>query len=257
MNKILTGALVGVCTVIALVLIVGMVQFRWPWEALPEIATVEVAVTTPTEARIVDIEPVSLDCRARIHAEVPVQVVRDHAVFGQVYRTDVVELQATGDVDTCVDGNSADVIHRLDGTTEIVIDGSSIVFVRPRVDAVASIDGVSEHKGAVGKFTDAVPGVSSDLGLTPLAFAYAQMTIGSSQCMQEAYAVTEQILIDAYRQQFIDQGEDPDRLSVRIDGEPLFPDVAPLETSSGVRLSVGDGGIVCSVASQVGATPSR
>ena len=83
-------------------------------------------------------EPISLDCRARIHAEVPVEGRREHELLGQVYRTDTVSMLAVGDVDTCVEGTSAEVVHHRDGTTEVIIPGESILFVRPRVDAVAT-----------------------------------------------------------------------------------------------------------------------
>ena len=55
----------------------------------------------------------------------------------------------------------------------VIIPGESILFVRPRVDAVATADSVHEGKGTIGKLTDSFPWVDSDVGLTPLAYAYA------------------------------------------------------------------------------------
>ncbi|MEL7157578.1 MAG: hypothetical protein AAFN30_13375 [Actinomycetota bacterium] len=228
----------------------GLLRFAGP--ALPDFTAVEVDVTLPDEARIVAVEPISLDCRARVHAQVPVEGVREHSAFGRVYRTDRVTLDAVGDVDTCVDGSGTTVHHRTDGTTDVVIDGSSIVFVRPRVDAVASAESLTVDQGLVGKLTDVAPWVDDNLGLTPLTYAYAQNVIGSSDCMRTAYSVTEGLLVDAYRQQFIDQGIDPDQLTVTIDGEPHFDDPADIELGEGVRLSVGNGSITCVASDDVG-----
>ncbi len=227
----------------------GLVSFGGP--SLPEFNQVEVAVTVPDEARIVGVESIALDCRARVHAEVPVEGTREHRLFGQTYRTDTVTLTAVGDVDTCVDGSSAVLTRHRDGTTEVVIDGSSIVFVRPRVDAVATADSVNVDQGFVGELTDVVPWVDDDLGLTPLAYAYAQTVIGSSECMRTAYTVTEELLIEAYREQFIEQGVDPDTLTVRIEGEPDFDDPAPVELE-GVRMQVGSGAVTCVASDDLG-----
>ncbi|MEM8924757.1 MAG: hypothetical protein AAGD35_14735 [Actinomycetota bacterium] len=234
----------------------GLLRFSGP--DLPDFTAVEVEVSLPEEARIVAVEPISLDCRARVYAEVPVEGVREHRAFGAVYRTDRVKLDAVGDVDTCVDGAAAEVRHNTDGSTEVVIPGESIVFVRPRVDAVATIDSLEVDQGFIGELTDVFPGVDDDLGLTPLAYAYAQNVIGSSECMSTAYDVTEDILIDAYRQQLIDQGVDPDNLSVRIEGQPTFTDPPDIALEDGVKLSVGDGAVTCVASDDVGgvSTPS-
>ncbi len=252
MKKLFAGALVGVVAFAGFAVWSNMIDVRFPWQVLPEFAEVEVELSLPEEARIVEVEPIALDCRARIHAEVPVEGRREHSLFGQVYRTDTVTMQATGDVDTCVEGTSADVIYRRDGSTEVIIPGESILFVRPRVDAVATADSVHEGKGTIGKLTDSFPWVDSDVGLTPLAYAYAQNVIGSSQCMEAAYSVTQQVLIDAYRQQFIDQGADPESLTVRIDGRPLFPDAPPIDMGDDVTMAVTDEEIRCSTADGLG-----
>ncbi len=252
MNKILTGAILGIVAFAGFAVWSNVIDIRFPWQVLPEFADVQVDLTLPEEARIVEVEPIALDCRARIHAEVPVEGRREHSVFGKVYRTDTVTMQATGDVDTCVEGTSADVVYKRDGSTEVIIPGEAILFVRPRVDAVATAATVDETKGAFGKLTDAFPWVDSDLGLTPLAYAYAQTVIGSSQCMEAAYSVTEEVLIDAYRQQFIDQGADPATLTVRIDGQPLFPDAPEVDMGEDVTMSVGTGQISCTTADGLG-----
>lgn len=251
MKRLLTALLAGGLLVLFGTLLgqVGLLSFSPP--TLPRFTEIDVEVTLPEEARIVAIEPISLDCRARVHARVPVVGTRQHEAFGQVYRTDRVTLDAVGDVDTCVDGNSARVEHHRDGTTDVIIPGESIVFVRPRVDAVATGDSLTVSRGFIGKLTDAFPWVDDNLGLTPLAYAHAQNVIGSSECMQTAYAVTEGMLVDAYRDQFIEQGVDPDALTVRIEGEPLFSEPADIDMD-GVDLRVGDGPVRCVASDDLG-----
>ena len=63
--------------------------------------------------------------------------------------------------------------------------------------------------------------------------------------MQAAYSVTKDLLVDAYRQQFIDQGADPLKLTVRIDGVPLFLEPAPLELGEGVEMAAGTSEVAC------------
>ncbi|MGH1489136.1 MAG: hypothetical protein ACRBK7_07030 [Acidimicrobiales bacterium] len=219
--------------------------------SLPSFTSIDVQLSLPDEARITAVEPISLSCRARIFAEVPVEGEREHEAFGVVYRTDRIDMRAYGDVDTCVDGNGAKITHHGDGTTDVVIDGESILFVRPRVDAVRTASSVDIDKDFVGKIVDAFPWVDDNLGLTPMAYAYAQNVIGSSECMRAAYSVTEEVLIDAYRQQVIDQGVDPERLSVTIDGEPNFGDPTPLEMGD-LDMRVGAGNVVCTADGQAG-----
>lgn len=226
----------------ALALAFGIVRFSGP--SLPEFSQVSVDLTLPEEARIVDVQPIRLDCRARVFAEVPVEGRREHEAFGRVYRTDRITMRAYGDVDTCVDGSGTEVTHHNDGTTDVVIDASSIVFVRPRVDAVRTASTVDIDKDVVGKFVDAFPWVDDNLGLTPAAYAFAQNVIGSSSCMETAYLLTEGMLIDAYRDQAIEQGVDPDRLEVTIEGQPTFTDPDPVELGD-VELWPGSSGIIC------------
>lgn len=209
----------------------------------------EVRVEVPSGARIVAIEPVSLDCRARVHARVPVEAVRRHSVFGQVYRTDRVTLDAVGDVDTCVDGAGATISRAGDGAVSVTVDASAVTFVRPRVDAAATAGSLTEHEGQVGKLTDVLPWVDDNLGLTPLAYAYAQDVIGGSRCMEAAYSVTEDLLRDAYRRQAVAQGADPALVTVTITGRPAFGDPAAegAAAPAGVELRTGAAEPTCTV----------
>jgi hypothetical protein len=252
MNKIMGGAVAGVVFVGGFLLWLGVVDLRFPWQVLPEFNQVSVAVGLPDEARIIGVEPIHLDCRARVYAEVPVHGTREHRLFGQVYRTDTIDMTALGDIDTCVEGASAQVHHLRDGTTEVVIPGESIVFVRPRVDAVATADSVRVTKGHVSRLTDVFPWVDTDAGLTPLAYAYAQSVIGSSECTETAFAVTEQVLVDAYTEQFVANGADPEDLRVRIEGRPDFPS-APAVDLGDLEMDVEHDAISCVAADQIGA----
>ncbi len=233
-----------VAILVAIVYVTGIVKISAPSLPLPEFASVDMEITLPDEARITKVEPISLDCRARVFAEVPVEGQREHEAFGVVYRTDRITMHAYGDVDTCVDGAGAAITHNTDGTTDVVIPGESIVFVRPRVDAVRTAGSVDVDKDFVGKIVDAFPWVDDNLGLTPAAYAYAQNVIGSSECMRTAYGLTEDILIDAYTDQVVEQGVDPDKLTVTIDGEPHFGDPTPLDLGD-LDMHVGSGAITC------------
>lgn len=255
MNKFLGGVVAGAVFLAGAALYLGVANMQWPWSVLPEFNEVEVSLTLPEEARIVGVQPIALDCRARVFAEVGIDGQRNHELFGKVYRTDRIEMTAFGDVDTCVEGTSAQVLYRPDGRTEVVIPGESIVFVRPRVDTVATADSVSVSKGFVGRLTDVFPWVDADLGLTPLAYAYAQDVIGSSECMEAAYLLTEQILIDAYTQQFIENGADPQSLSVTIDGRPTFGSGEMAPQLGDLDLAPTDGAIACTLSDDIaGAT---
>ena len=256
MKRVLAGVSIGAVFTLAIVLAAwtGVISFTPPWQiAFPDFTETEVEISLPEEARIVAVEKITLDCRARVHAEVPIEGKRDHLAFGQVYRTDTVEMTAYGDLDTCVSGHSASVQRHADGTTEVVIPGESIVFVRPRVDTVRTAETVTVDKGLVGKLTDVAPWVSDDLGLTPLAYAHAQNVIGSSSCTAAAYDVTEQLIIDAYTEQFIDQGADPDSLSVTIDGDPIFAADVPADFGDNVQMGTTGGDVTCTPADGLGA----
>lgn len=244
MNRLIQGAIIGGFVVVLLTMATAVDLISLPGPRLPGLGKVNVDVQLPEEARIVDVEAINLDCRARIHAEIPVEGIRQREALGVTYRTDRITLTAVGDIDTCVDGSAATVEHKPDGSTEVVIPGESIQFVRPRVDTVKTADSVAVDRDVVGKISDALPWVDDNLGLTPLAYAYAQNVIGSSQCMRAAYQVTEEILINAYREQIIEQGADTDSLNVRIEGEPAFTDPPPIE-SGDIELRVSGDRVTC------------
>lgn len=246
MKRIVGGALAGAALIVGLGLWSGIAHMQFPWTPDLDFTEVDLALTLPDEARITAVEPITLDCRARVHASIPIEGKREHSAFGRVYRTDTIEMEAIGDVDTCIEGSAAQIEYHSDGTTDITIQGEDIVFVRPRVNAVETADSVKTNKGLIGKWTDVFPWVDDDLGLTPLAYAWAQNVIGGSECMQAAYEVTESMLIDAYTQQFIDAGADPDKLRVTIEGSPIFEDPPPLELGE-VEMTIDYAAIACAV----------
>lgn len=250
MKRILGGAFLGAFLLSVGAVWSGVVAFHFPWQVIPDFTDVEMEITLPEEAQIVAVDQIALDCRARIYAEVPVEGRREHTAFNRVYRTDTVEMTAYGDVDTCVEGNSTQVVYRRDGTTEVIIPAESILFVRPRVDTVASADTVEVNRGLVGRFTDIFPWVSDDLGLTPAAYAYAQQVIGSSECMEAAYEVTEEVLIEAYTEQFIENGANADELTVTIDGTPNFG--PSIEADLGeIEMTVDSDAITCTLSDEL------
>ncbi|MDH3752495.1 MAG: hypothetical protein OEU32_01385 [Acidimicrobiia bacterium] len=200
----------------------GALTINWPWNKLPDVASNEVTVTYDAPARIVEIEPIGLDCRARVHAEVPVNGRKEHSVFGQVYRTDTVEVLAIGDIDTCLSADAVEITETAPGSVRVTIPAESIQFVRPRVDAIATQDSVRFDKGFVGKLTDALPWVSDQEGLTPAGYAFAQTVIGGSECMEQAYELTKSVLLDAYAEQATGLGLGQAAVEVQIVGEPDF-----------------------------------
>ncbi len=214
--------------VVALLLVValfsfGWVDINWPWEDIvTEETTIEIPVDEAGPAQIVSIEPIALDCRARISAEVPVIGTQRTEVAGATVSTDTVRLRAVGDVDTCVRSDGVEVIERADGTWGVIIDAEAIEFVRPRIDAVATMNSVETDRGIVNQVVEALPWTNEDDTLTPAAFAFAQTVIGSSDCMMAAYDQTSAALEDAYRQQLVDQGGDPADIDVIISGVPNF-----------------------------------
>lgn len=224
----------------------GIISFDWPWK-IDEIAAIETSVIVEEPPTIFRIEPINLDCRARVHAEVPLRGVREHQILGQVYRTDTVTMTAIGDVDTCVEADGVEVIERSDGGFSIIVPGDSIKFVRPRVDAVRTAESVSFDKGFVGKLTDVFPWVSDDNSLTTSAYVYAQGVIGGSDCMRAAYEHTSTMIVDAYRSQMESQGGDGGAIDVRIEGEPDFDQNPPAELE-GLDFDIAAGGARCEVA---------
>ena len=237
--------IVGGLVVFAL-LGIGIVSFSWPWET-EAFAKVETEVTMPEPATIRRIEPIALDCRARVTAEVPVEGRREHSLLGQVYRTDTVSLRAIGDVDTCVSSRDVAIRGWDDGGFTVIVPGDSIRFVRPRVDAVATARTVEVDKGLVGKVTDVFPWVSDDSGLTPAAYAFAQDVIGGTDCMQAAYDSTSALIVEAYRNQMVEQGGDPELVEVRINGDPDFDQHPPTDLGD-VEFEIDESGATCEVA---------
>lgn len=200
----------------------GWLDINWPWE---DVVTQETAVAvdfTEGPPQITKITPVSLDCRARIAAEVPVVGTQKTQVAGATVSTDTIRMLAVGDVDTCVSTEGVDVVERTDGTIGVIIDASAIEFVRPRVDAVATMNSVTTDRGIVNQIFEALPFTNENDELTPAAFAFAQTVIGGSDCMQAAYDQTRAELIAAYQAQMVEAGLDRADVDVIISGIPDF-----------------------------------
>ncbi len=236
----------------------GFADLTAPWKNI-HITSTSATVYQPKPATVTEIEPIALDCRARIHTTVPIEGRREHRMLGQVYRTDTVKMTAIGDIDTCVDSGQVQVTNHDDGTATVQVPAEAIRFVRPRIDATATVDSVEFDQGMFGKLTDLFPWVSDNSGLTPAAYAYAQSVVGSSDCIAQAYELTTQAMIDAYRAQMAEQGFDADDISVTIHGTPDFG--AALEDGAdlgGYEFEVNDGGETCEVAPDAyGATSLR
>lgn len=224
----------------------GAIDITWPWEKV-DVLTEETTIA-PAEAEIIEIEPISLDCRARVSAAVPVEGRREHKALGQVYRTDKVTITAIGDIDTCIDNELVEIIDDQEtGEYRVLVPADAITFERPRVDAELTQDSVHFSKGWVGKVTDAFPWVSDNTGLTPAAYTFSQNVIGSSECMSEAFKVTRQLIVDAYEDEMVAQGLDRRDIEVRVIGEPSFGEPVT-EAMEDFRFEVADEGTVCQVA---------
>lgn len=245
MRNATLGTVLAVIGVLALALLwSGAIDVNWPWEDLNE---EESALEQPETATITSVEPIALDCRARIHSVVPIEGKREHELAGQVYRTDTVTMNAIGDIDTCVDSSAVDVITGADGSTTVLIPADAIEFVRPRVDTVATLDSVEYDKGVLGKLTDAFPWVSDNTTLTPGAYAYAQTVIGSGECMAAAFDVTEEALRSAYRDQAVERGIDQGSLRVEIVGQPEFAQSPGPEVLDEFEFTVDASATTCQV----------
>lgn len=243
--------LVALSAALIVVLLVSMGAMKLNLPGLvPDITDHETAVYTPEVPEIVVIEPIGLDCRARVVAEIPVTGRKEHKLLGQVYRTDTVDMLAVADVDTCVTAGSTVVIDREDGTKEVLVPADAIVFHRPRVDAEATRGSVRFDKGFVGKLTDTFPWVSDNEGLTPAAYAFAQQVVGSSECMSVAYEITRELLVDAYAHEARDAGYDGE-LDVRIIGTPNFAQNDPVQPDSDFELRVDSAGAACRISGAV------
>ena len=226
----------------------GFADIRWPWEHV-DVTSATTTIEQPEAARVTRIEPIALDCRARIHSTVPIEGRREHRALGQVYRTDTVSMTAIGDIDTCVSSNLVQVTNNDDGTARVTVPADAIQFVRPRVDAAATADSVEYDGGLFGKLADVFPWVSDNNGLTPAAYAYAQAVVGSSECMAEAYDLTTAALRDAYEAEMADQGFDSADIDVVITGTPDFgTSVVEASDTGGYGFAVGHGGATCEVA---------
>lgn len=248
-------ALITVASVFALafILVISLVAFgvfdiNWPWEnVVQEEATVAIDEEAGP-AVITQITPIELDCRARIEAEVPIVGTQRTTVAGATVSTDTIRMRAVGDVDTCVSADGVEIVERTDGTIGVIIDSDAIEFVRPRVDAIATQDSVTTDRGIINQLVEVFPWTNEDDELTPAAFAFAQTVIGGSSCMQAAYDQTESSLIEAYRQQMVDQGANPDDVDVIISGVPNFGQNTNDEQLLGEFEFVNDGSASCVVA---------
>lgn len=257
--NLMSKAAIGLVTVasvfaLALILVISLVSFgvfdiNWPWENVVE---QESAVEVDVEqgpAVITQITPIELDCRARIEAEVPIVGTQRTTVAGATVSTDTIRMRAVGDVDTCVSADGVEIVERADGTIGVIIDADAIEFVRPRVDAIATMDSVTTDRGTINQLVEVLPWTNEDDELTPAAFAFAQTVIGGSSCMQAAYDQTESSLVDAYRQQMIDQGANANDVDVIISGIPDFGQNTDDEQLLGEFEFVNDGTASCVIAS--------
>lgn len=251
MNKLIQAGLVLAAVIVVGLLAfgqLGLIDWTWPWERV-DVMAVEVEVSQPEAATIITVEPIALDCRARISSLVPIEGRKEHSFAGQVYRTDTVKMTVVGDIDTCVESGEVEVVHRDDGSVRVIVPADAIRFERPRVDTVATLDSVVYDKGALGKLTDVFPWVSDDSGLTPAAYAYAQTIIGSTDCMSKAFDTTQRAVVKAYRDQLIAGGHDPSLVIVDIVGKPDFSTTAaPEEVLDGYDFTVDTAATSCTVA---------
>lgn len=249
--SIALATLIGVFVLAAIMLLAlvsfGFLDIRWPWENVVE-QTSEVAIDVEEGPAVVSITPIALDCRARINASVPVVGMQRTSVAGATISTDTIRMQAIGDVDTCVAEGGVEIVERADGTFGVIIDADSIEFVRPRVDAVATMDSVTTDRGIVNQVVEALPFTNEDDELTPAAFAFAQTVIGGSSCMRAAFDETEVALVDAYREQMVEQGANPDDVDVIISGIPDFGETNDTAALGDFEFSE-EAGTTCVVAS--------
>ncbi len=226
-KSVRTAAVVGLVVVAAIAINHTFIHWQLPFGN-----SVESTIEPAAASEITKIEPIVLDCRARITANVPVKGKKSYqfSVFGatKTYRTDSMKLKAVGDVDTCVRGG-ASTQELKDGGWIVTVPAKSIVFNRPRVNAIKTAQSVKFNKGWVGKFTDVMPWVSETNGLTPAGYAYAQTVVGGSSCMKAAWEHTKHAIIVAYLQQASAKHIDPKKVSVIIDGPPDFNQVKGLK----------------------------
>ncbi len=248
------GTVAGVF-LLALILVVSLVSVgwldvSWPWEnVVQQETTVEIDTEDVGPARIIEITPIALDCRARIEAEVPVVGTQRTSVAGATVSTDTIRMRAIGDIDTCVGEGGVEINERTDGTIGVIIDAGAIEFVRPRVDAVRTMDSVTTDRGVINQLVEILPYTNEDDELTPAAFAFAQTVIGGSDCMRAAFDQTTTALEAAYRQQMVDQGANPDDIDVIVSGSPDFGQNDDAVSELGEFEFIEDAGTSCVVAS--------
>jgi len=238
---------------LSFILVIGLLSFgwldiNWPWEDLIEEETVLEVDVEAGPARVIQVTPIALECRARIEAEVPVVGTQKISLAGATISTDTIRMRAIGDVDTCVDSDGVEIVERADGSFGVIIEADAIQFVRPRVDAVATMGSVTTDRGIVNQVVEALPWTNEDDELTPAAFAFAQTVIGGSTCMKAAFEETRRALTDAYQEQMQQQGANPDDVDVIISGIPDFGQNAPDEKLLGDFEFVEETGISCVVA---------
>ena len=176
--RVFSSVVVAAFVLVGLLVYSGALSINWPWNNIDlDVASSKTVIAPDAPAQIYRIEPLALDCRARISAVVPIEGKKEHELAGRVYRTDTVEMEAYGDVDTCVNAELVEIAQLDDGRTRVTIPAEAIEFVRPRVDTVATRDSVRFDKGLIGKITDAFPWVSDNESLTPSAYALSLIHI--------------------------------------------------------------------------------
>ncbi|MBP7930432.1 MAG: hypothetical protein KAZ88_07225 [Acidimicrobiia bacterium] len=247
MKTFLWGAGLGILALIAVAVKGDILSFHSPFGNLSDVVEETTSVEQAQTATVTQIEPIALDCRARIHAVIPITAKREHSVMGQVYRTDTVTLDAIGDIDTCVEAGSTTITTMPDGRVQVVVPAQAIHFERPRVDAVATAGSFDFDKGAVGKATDVLPWVDDNSSLAPVAYAYAQSIIGSSECLYIAFDRTVEALKLAYVNQLAAQGVAAEQVNVTVLGRPEVGPTPPA-TVGAVRLQAAQDRAVCKVA---------
>ena len=84
MNKVIqTGLTLALVIVVGLLAFgqLGLIDWTWPWQNA-QVMAVEVEVAQPEAATIITVEPIALDCRARISSLVPIVGRKEHSIAG-------------------------------------------------------------------------------------------------------------------------------------------------------------------------------
>jgi hypothetical protein len=172
-------------------------------------------------AEIVRIEPIAIECRAAIEAEVPVLLQKDvhYKTFGwNVFtRTERGAFTSFGDVDTCLAIDHTRIFQTANGGWTVNVNVDDIVFRRPRVDMLRSFD-----TWIISVDWDWAPWVDGDTQMGLEAAALAQYLIGSSSCIEAAFDVTVDAIEASYKDQAASIGIDPALVNVVIDGTPSY-----------------------------------